>query len=218
MKLRTLSTLATICLLSAAASTATANLLVNGDFEATPADVYFDGFDPTLADDVPGWNLFLGAADGSYVYVNGFGSANVDVDTANGPSGGGLETAVGSRPAVVPGYGYTASVTYDNYFSAGGAAYYIDWFDGVGALLGSIGGALGDPNGPLVYEPYTQSFSVLGIAPASATAAGVRFTAANAGYNGVAADNFSLVPEPTSLALFGLAFWVLIGLTIRKRS
>ena len=73
----------------------------------------------TVADDVPGWNLFVGAADGSYVLVNGVGSGNVDVDMANGPSGGGLETAAGSRPAVIPGEAYQASVTYDNYFGAG---------------------------------------------------------------------------------------------------
>ena len=37
---------------------ATANWLVNGDFEATPAFTYFDGFDPSMANDVPGWTMF----------------------------------------------------------------------------------------------------------------------------------------------------------------
>ena len=201
------------CVISSAAT----NRLVNGDFEATPADTYFDGFDPSVADDVPGWNLFVGAADGSYVLVNGVGSGNVDVDMANGAAGGGLETAAGSRPAVVPGDTYKAYVTYDNYFSASGAAYFIDWFDGGGSLLSSVGGPLGDPNGPFGYEPYSQLFQLTGIAPAGSAAAGVRFTSST-GYNGLAADNFSFVPEPATFAMLLLAAAALVGFRSRRRS
>ena len=193
------------------------NLLFNGDLELTPADVYYDGFDPSLADDVPGWILFLGAADGSYVLVNGVGSGNVDVDMAPGPAGGGLETAPLSRPSVVPGHSYTASLTYDNYFAPTGAAYFIDWYDGGGSLLGSDGGLLADPNGPSGYDPYDQKLSISGIAPTSSATAGIRFISGNAGYAGLAADNFSLVPEPSSMVLVALAALRLSAATWRKR-
>ncbi|MGD9633733.1 MAG: PEP-CTERM sorting domain-containing protein [Pirellulales bacterium] len=201
-----------------ATATAAGNLLVNGDFEATPADAYFDGFTPDVADDVPGWNMFLGAADGSYVYVNGVGSGNVDLDMANSAAGGGIETAALSRPTVTPGKTYTASLTYDNYFAPTDAAYFIDWFDSVGSLISSAGGPLADPNGPFTFAPYTQLLSVSGNAPIGSASAGVRFIAGNAGYAGLTADNFTLVPEPASLVLFTLAMSTLVGMRGRKRS
>jgi hypothetical protein len=198
-------------------STAAFNLLVNGDLEATPADTYFDGFNPALADDVPGWELFLGAADGSYVLVNGVGSGNVDVDMGNGPSGGGLRTAPGSRVSVAPGGEYKASLTYDNYFGASWAEFYIDWFDGGGTLLSSAGGALLDLNGPFVFAPYTQQLGVAGTAPAGAALAGVRLASGNAGYNGLTADNFRFVPEPSAALLLTLASSALLSFRNRRR-
>jgi hypothetical protein len=198
-------------------STAAFNLLVNGDLEATPADTYFDGFTPDVADDVPGWELFLGAADGSYVLVNGVGSGNVDVDMGNGPSGGGLRTAAGSRVSIVPGGAYQASLTYDDYFGESAAEFYIDWFDGGGTLLSSAGGPLLDPNGPLTFEPYTQQLGVAGTAPAGAALAGVRLTSGNAGYNGLAADNFRFVPEPSTALLLTLGSSVLWAARNRRR-
>jgi hypothetical protein len=198
-------------------STAAFNLLVNGDFEATPAETYFDGFNTDLADDVPGWEMFLGAADGSYVLVNGVGGTNVDVDMGIGPTGGGLRTAAGSRASVVPGGAYQASLTYDNYFGAAAAEFYIDWFDGGGSLLSSAGGALADPNGPFVYEPYTQQLGVAGVAPAGTASAGVRLSSGNASYNGLAADNFRFVPEPSTALLLTLATSALLGLRNRRR-
>jgi hypothetical protein len=194
------------------------NLLYNGDLELTPADVYYDGFDPSLADDVPGWNLFLGAADGSYVLVNGVGSGNTDVDMGIGPSGGGLETAPLSRPAVVPGVSYTATLTYDNYFAPADPSYFIDWYDGGGSYISSDGGLLPDPNGPFGYDPYVQLLSISGIAPGSAATAGVRFVSGNPGYAGLAADNFRLVvPEPTSFVMIVLASLALLAVPRRGR-
>jgi len=191
-----------------------ANKLTNGNLEATPADVYYDGFTPDLADDVPGWELFLGAADGSYVLVSGVGSGNVDVDSGNSPAGGGLKTAANSLVPVAPGLPYEASLTYDNYFGSTGAAYFIDWFDDNGSPLSSTGGPLADPNGPFDYAPYTQKLSINAIAPAGAFLAGVRFESGNPGYNGLAADNFSFVPEPTTAALVMLA---LCGVSVVRR-
>lgn len=199
--------------------TTRANLLVNGNFDAAPG-AYFDGFDPTVADDVLGWNLFLGAADGSYVLVSAESDplAGVhDLDMGIGPAGGGIETAAGSRPAVSPGVSYTARVTTDNYFAPTGAAYFIDWYDNVGVLISSIGGPLFDPD-PFTYAPYTQLYSVTGTAPVNAATAGVRFTSGNPGYAGLAADNFALVPEPTSLVLFALATAAWFGMRGRKRA
>lgn len=204
-------------LIVAAGAAQAQNLLFNGDLELTPADVYYDGFDPSLADDVPGWQMFLGAADGSWVYVNGVGSGNVDVDLAPGPAGGGLETAALSRPAVVPGNSYTATVTYDNYSAPNGAAYFIDWYDGGDTFLSSVGGPLGDPNGPLEFFPYSQKFLISGVAPANAATAGVRFTAGTGSYAGMTADNFSFVPEPSSIVLAALTALGLSATVWRRR-
>lgn len=188
------------------------NLLVNGGFDSPPSNGYFDGSDPSAADDVLGWEMFLGAADGSYVLVSpDVPAATTDLDMGVGPAGGGIRTAVGSRPVVTPTVAYVASVTTDNYFAATNASLFIDWFDAGGTLLSSSGGVLGDPNGPLTFLPYTQLLSVNGAAPALAAKAGVRFEGGNAGYAGLAADNFSLagVPEPSSLAICAMgAAWV----------
>jgi hypothetical protein len=168
--------------------------------------VYYDGFDPAVADDEPAWICFLGAADGSYVLISPEVdplAGGTDLDMGNGPSGGGVRTAPGSRPAVLPLSPYRATVTQDNYFAPVGAAFFIDWFDVGGNLLSSSGGPLGDPNGALVYAPYTQLFAINASAPTGAASAGVRLEAGNPNYAGMAADNFSLslVPEPGAMAL-----------------
>jgi hypothetical protein len=209
--------LAVFCL-AERSSSAAVNLLVNGDLQATPADVYFDGFDPSVSDDVPGWELFLGAADGSYVLVSDEADSNIDLDMGNGPAGGGLRTAPGSRVPVSPGGLYGASLTYDNYFAPAGAEYYVDWFDGGGTLLSSSGGPLADPNGPFGYAPYTQKLEFAVHAPAGAASAGVRLTSANSGYGGLAADNFSFVPEPSTALLLVLAASALGAARIRRRA
>lgn len=128
-----------------------------------------------------------------------------------------MKTAVGSRPAVTAAVSYIATVTTDNYFGPNTTSFFIDWFDGGGSLLSSIGGAISDPNGPLTYDPYAQLFSVSGPAPASAAFAGVRFESGNASYNGLAADNFTfdVVPEPTSLVVL-VAGLACVGLRRRK--
>lgn len=186
------------------------NLLANGGFDSTAGAVYYDGFDPTLADDVPGWLMSLGAADGSYVLVSpeaNPAAGGFDLDMGDGPSGGTIETAAASRPAVTPSTAYIASMTSDNYFGPAGAAFFVDWYDVGGVLISSAGGPVADLNGPLVYAPYTQGYTINAVAPATAATAGVRFTSGNAGYAGLAADNFSLavVPEPSYLALIAFA-------------
>jgi MYXO-CTERM domain-containing protein len=213
MKAVSVFTLALVVL--AATRPARASLLVNGNFDSTgPADdifeVYYDGSTPSVADDVPGWLLFLGEADGSWIEVNQGVSPSppnvYDVDMGIGPSGGGLMTAPGSRPAVTPGLAYFASCTADNYNNGTGSAFFIDWFDASGALISSTGGGIGDPSGNGTFVPYTQTFTINGIAPALAALAGVRFTSGNSNFNGLAADNFTfaVVPEPEGLALVGL--------------
>jgi hypothetical protein len=214
--------LLTLCLILGAARVAPAqvNLLTNPGFETAP-NIYYDGFDPSVADDEPGWIAFLGAADGSYVLTSAEAdplAGGTDLDMGIGPAGGGVQTAPGSRPAVTPLLPYRATVTQDNYFAPSGAAFFIDWFDGGGSLLSSSGGPLGDPNGGLTYAPYTQLFTINASAPAGAASAGVRFEAGNAAYAGMAADNFTLsqIPEPSSVVLLAGALGAL-GLTARRR-
>ena len=196
------------------------NLLVNGNFEAGTGTVYFDGSDSTVADDEPGWLAFLGAGDGSYILISPEASSPFagtrDLDMGIGPAGGGVQTAVGSRPSVTPSATYAATATTDNYFAPSNSAYFIDWFDGDGTLISSVGGPLTDASA-LTYEPYSQLFQVTGDAPAGAASAGVRLTAGNAGYGGLAADNFtfSLVPEP-STAILGFA--TSLGMVAVRRS
>jgi hypothetical protein len=217
---RFLIVLAFFAVAGAVGTTQAQNLLTNGDLESTPFDVYYDGFTPSAAGDVPGWNLFLGAADGSYVYVHGVGSGNVLADLQALPTQGGMETAALSRPPVTAGQSYLASLTTDNYFPPTLTSYFIDWFDGGGSLLSSSGGGpLGDPNGPFVFAPTTQSFSVSAVAPAGAVRAGVRLITGDAAYSGLTADNFNLsqVPEPCTASLIGLAGLVLVNFVRRRR-
>lgn len=214
---RQIAVLALLGVFGAACDSQAANKLVNGNLDLTAGSVYFDGFDPSVADDVPGWELFLGAADGSYVLVSPEAGQGHDADMGISPAGGGMMTAPGSRPVVAPGLQYVASVTSDNYFGATLSSYFIDWFESDGDPLGSSGGPIGDPNGPFGYDPYNQTFTIVAVAPAGAGLAGVRFTSGNPGYNGLAADNFSLVPEPGTAALAALAICGLLA-SSRRRS
>jgi hypothetical protein len=194
-----------------------ANKLFNGNLDLTPGTVYYDGFDPSVADDVPGWTLFLGAADGSYVLVSPEADQGHDLDMAPGPAGGGLMTAPASRAVVAPGLQYVASLTYDNYFGPTGASYFIDWFESDGDPISSDGGLLGDPSGPFGYDPYNQKLNIVAVAPAGAGLAGVRFTSGNPGYAGLAADNFSFVPEPGAATLVALVWLGTMAFVPRKR-
>jgi hypothetical protein len=211
-------------------SHAAVNMLANGDLEASPAFSYYDGVSSTDPNLVPGWTMFGDAPPDASSWVQvayDSGGNTIDLDLAGSETTGadpdffglaGIMTAAGSRPAVVPGRSYVASVTSDNYFTDAGISYFIDWFDGGGSLIGSAGGLLGDPNGPFVYDPYIQQFQVGGSAPAGAASAGVRFQSSNNGFAGAAADNFRLVPEPGSLVLLALATATLLGAIRRKRS
>jgi hypothetical protein len=196
------------------------NKLFNGNLDLTPGSVYYQkGCCEGTEDDVPGWLMFLNnpADDGSWVLVSPEAGQGHDLDMAPGPAGGGIMTAAASRPRVGAGITYTASVTYDNYFTPSLASYFIDWFDSSGGSLGSVGGVLGDPNGPFGYDPYNQEFSIVGVAPVGAKSAGVRFQSGTANYSGLAADSFSLVPEPTAAILMALAIAGLCGTTRGSR-
>jgi hypothetical protein len=225
-----------LCLLVGAAncSQAAVNLLTNGDFEFdTPTFFYYDNNtgNTGTATDVPGWEAFANVDPSSWVQVSedsGLpGDWILNLSGSDITAGGflglaGVKTAVGSRPAVTPGNGYNATVTYDNYYTPAGISYYIDWFDAGGSLLSSSGGPLPDPNGPDVFAPHTQLLQISGTAPASAASAGVRFQSRNGSFAGASADNFTLsvVPEPTTAAglIIGLGVLAAHGRRARRES
>lgn len=202
----------TLCLILGCAGLAQAqpNLLYNGDFELTgTAKFYFDnaGGNTGTAFDVPGWEAFAVGDSSSWlrVWTNDSGNVVLDLNGINysipDPFLGlaGMKTAVSNRVAVTPGKGYYATVTYDNYYDAAGISYFIDWFDAGGATLSSSGGPLDDPNGPFGFDPSTQQLAIAGIAPATATRAGVRFESVNGAplySTGATADNFRLAVSP----------------------
>jgi hypothetical protein len=192
------------------------NLLVNGDLEASAAGTYFDGSDPAVADDIPGWISTIGTA-GSYTLLLDSGGGNNLIDYSGGTTGTGIETNPINRPAVTGGLEYTASMTWDNYFAPSATSLFIDWFDSGGSLISSNGGAAPDNNSPAVFAPTTQLFSFNAFAPATATAAGVRLDAF-ASFQGAEADNFSFsaVPEPGSASL--LSIGALLALKRRQRA
>ena len=178
-------------------------LLYNGDFELdTPTFFYYDNNtgNTGTALDVPGWEAFANADPSSWVQVSedtptvpGDWVLNLSGSDVTGPGFvglAGIKTAVANRPAVTPGLLYHATVTYDNYFAPAGISYFIDWFGGGGTPLGSTGGLLADPNGPLGFDPHNQLLQIVGAAPAGAATAGVRFESANGGFAGATADNF----------------------------
>jgi hypothetical protein len=213
-----------ICLILGVAGQTQGNLLVNGDFQSkTPTFFYYDNNtnNTGTAADVPGWLAFAAVDVSSWVMISeqtGTGNwvldlSGSDFTTGNHVGLAGIKTAVASRPAVTPGFTYNASVTYDNYSTPAGVSYYIDWFDAGGSALGSIGGALGDPNGSGTFAPTTQLFQVSGVAPANAAKAGVRFQSENGSYAGATADNFAFtaVPEPASMALIALGALAILG-------
>jgi hypothetical protein len=226
---RLVATVAVFSTISAVLTAQAQNLLFNGDFELdTPVFFFYDNNtgNTGTATDVPGWEAFANVDSSSWVQVaeqSGTGNWILDLSgsdfTAPGFVGlAGIKTAVGNRPAVASGAPYQATVTYDNYFTSAGISYYIDWFDGGGALLSSSGGPLGDPNGPLAFAPTTQSFDVAANAPVGAASAGVRLESANGGFAGASADNFTFgaIPEPGTIALAMLGAWSMIA-TIRRR-
>ena len=203
--------LLTLCVILGGASLtqAQANLLYNGDFELhTPTEYYYSpgNFSPDSAVALPGWEAFAANDASSWVLVKEAAGTGNWVLNLNGidysvpfPNLGlaGMKTAVSNRVAVTAGAGYCATVNYDNYFDSAGISYFIDWFDGGGALLGSSGGALNDPNGPGTFTPLTQQSVIDGVAPANAVRAGVRFQSVNGSpyYSaGATADNFQSSP------------------------
>ena len=53
-----------------------------------------------------------------------------------------------------------------------------------------------DPNGPLVFAPFTQKLVILAVAPANAVRAGVRFECSNPDFVSATADNFNFGIQP----------------------
>jgi hypothetical protein len=180
---------------------AQSNLLYNGNFELTQTEYNFDGFEPTNRFDLPGWEAFATGDANSWVLVSKepnnwrLDLAGSDADKVDFIGLAGLKTAVSNRVVVTPGQPYYATVTYDNEEPAG-VSYFIDWFNAGGNNFSSVGGALDDPNGPLVFAPFTQRLVISGVAPANAVRAGVRFECSNPDFVSATADNFVLGIQP----------------------
>ena len=205
-----------IMLGSAVYALAQPNLLLNGNLESgKPINFYYDnaGGDTGTKFDVPGWEAFAVGDSSSWVKIaTDTNTLNTDLNL-NGTSYSvhdpylglaGIQTAVSNRVAVTPGAIYYATVTYDNYYTYAGISYFIDWFDAGGTNISSSGGALGDPNGPGSFAPFTQRLAVGGIAPVNATHAGVRFQSVDGApdyASGATADNFQLAMQQPLLAI-----------------
>jgi len=180
---------------------AQSNLLYNGNLELTQTEYTFDGFEPTNQFDLPGWEAFATGDANSWVLVSHepnnwrLDLAGSDANALDFIGLAGLKTAVSNRVSVIPGQNYSATVTYDNEEPAG-ISYFIDWFNAGGNNFSSVGGALDDPNGPLVFAPFTQRLVVSGIAPTNAVRAGVRFECSNPDFVSATADNFTLAIPP----------------------
>ncbi len=179
---------------------AQSNLLYNGNFELTQSEFYYENL-ATNRFGLPGWEAFATGDANSWVQVSQASSnwrldlAGSDADKPDFVGRAGLQTAVSNRVVVIPGGRYFATVTYDNEEPAG-VSYFIDWFNSGGNKVASAGGLLDDPNGPLVFAPFTQRLVVLGIAPANAVRAGVRLECSNPDFVTATADNFVFGIQP----------------------
>jgi len=180
---------------------AQSNLLYNGNLELTQTEYTFDGSEPTNQFGLPGWEAFATGDANSWVQVSHeLSNWRLDLQgsDANQPDFfglAGLKTAVSNRVVIIPGMAYYATVTYDNEEPAS-VSYFIDWFNGGGNNFASAGGSLDDPNGPLVFAPFTQRLAIFGIAPANAVRAGVRFQCSNPDFVTATADNFAFGIQP----------------------
>jgi hypothetical protein len=180
---------------------AQSNLLYNGNLELTQTQFIFDGMDTTNQFALPGWEVFANGDANSWVSVF-HEPANWRLDLSGSDAEqldfmglAGIKTAVSNHVSVVPGQRYYATVTYDNEEPAG-ASYFIDWFNAGGNNFSSVGGALDDPNGPLVFAPFTQRIVLLATAPGNAVRAGVRFQVSNPDFVTATADNFTFGLQP----------------------
>jgi hypothetical protein len=212
-----LASAATLACALTLSTTASADLLTNGNFDASGGTFFQGSGDPATTNAaLPNWtysttNGFIGVSDG-----NGFAPAGGDVYNLyfNGP--GFVETADDSYAVVDAGSEYELSLRGLNE-TAGvpGFNAAIRFYDAGGNLLGDGGSAADLLVGEPQFSP--QTVSTTGTAPVGSAFAGVRLTQLAPNGEVVLYDNvqLTLVPEPGSLALLGLGG--ALGL-VRRRS
>jgi choice-of-anchor C domain-containing protein len=200
------------CLTLAGASRA--NLIVNGSFESPVAPA--NGFLTVSGAGLPGWTIAPGGATVDVIntgYWPAFdGNQSLDLSGSPGPIG----TNIPQTFATVPGQTYTLSFAYANNADSLLTATADVEVEGLGTLLSAMITHSNSTRPNMNYLLFSGSFV------ADSTSATLTFTHTGPNANqGIVLDAVDVtqveVPEPASLAVFGLAGLAVAGYAARRR-